>query len=176
MALVALGALVLAGCSPTEEVDPLLQEHGLAGMDGRQIVEHLEATGQARPLPYGASVRETEVLLSEGEHEVAVPLPSGQHYVSIAPYVDVTHDCYYHSLATCQGELVEQPVEVTITSDDGEVLVQEQAVTHPNGFVGFWVPSGTAGTIEVTYEGMAGAVPFTTEDGDPTCITTLQVT
>lgn len=166
--------LAVAGCSAEPDEDPLAA-YGLAGLTGQEIVEQLDTSTEARPLAFGASVREDEVLLSDGSTETSVPLPEDVQYLSIAPYLTTTHDCYYHSLATCQGELVGQDVHVTITDDAGEVLVDETATTYTNGFVGFWVPRDVTGTITVTADGLTGAIPFTTEPGSPTCLTTLQL-
>lgn len=168
-------ALVLSGCTSTGGEDEVLAELGLDGMTGQEIVEQLDASPETRPLAFAASVREDAVLVSDGETEVAVDLPEDQQYVSIAPYVDQTHECYYHSLATCQGELTQAEVEVTITGDDGRVLVDEVTQTYANGFVGFWVPRDISGTIEVAYGDLTGTVPFSTTDGSATCITTLQL-
>lgn len=171
--------LVLAGCGSAAVAppdDPFLVEHDLAGLTGQEIVDRLEASDEPRPLAFGASVRETEVLLSDGATEVAVDLPEDRYYVSVAPFVDSTHECYFHSLATCQGELVEVPIQITITDDAGEVLVDDDPTTFTNGFVGYWLPRDLEGTIEVTYDGLSGTVPFSTADGEPTCITTLQLT
>lgn len=165
--------LVLAACGGSQP--DLLETHGLDGLTGQQIVERLEASGDARPLAFGASVREREVLLADADTEVAVPLPDDLHYVSVAPFVTSTHECYYHNLATCQGELVEQPVHVTITDESGAVLVDEETTTHVNGFVGFWLPRDMSGTFEVSIDGHSGSVPFSTADGDPTCLTTLRL-
>lgn len=175
LASIAMGALILSGCSAVDGQDDLLAEHDLDGLSGRQIVEQLDTSEEPRPLALGASVRENEVVLSDGSTEIAVDLPEDQQYVSIAPYVEQTHECYYHSLATCQGELTEAEVEVTITAEDGEVLVDEAVTTYANGFVGFWVPRDISGTIEVAYGDLTGSVPFTTTEGSATCITTLQV-
>lgn len=177
LAGIAAAALALAGCgAPTSAEDDLLAQHDLDGLTGQEIVDQLDASDQARPLAFGASVREDAVLISDESTEVAVDLPDDVYYVSIAPWVEGTHECYYHSLATCQGELVDVPVAVTITDDDGTVLVDETATTYANGFVGFWLPRDISGTIEVAYEDYSGAVDFTTTDGSPTCVTTLQLT
>jgi hypothetical protein len=157
----------------TEE---LLAGLGLDGRSGREIVEELERSTQERPLDLTASVREDHVLVGDGTQEVAVPLPDDAYYVSIAPFVEQTHECYYHSLATCRGELAEEEVSVRITGDDGEVLVEETVTTGTNGFTGFWLPRGVEeGSIEVTHDGREGSVPLTTTPGSPTCVTTLQL-
>lgn len=158
------------------DTEKVLADLGLAAKSGQQIVEELERSTEARPLPLTASVREDHVLVGDGTQEVAVPLPEEKFYVSVAPFVDQTHECYYHSLATCRGELAEEEVSVLITGDDGKVLVDETVTTGTNGFTGFWLPRGIeAGTIEVTHDGHQGSVPLATTPGSPTCVTTLQL-
>ena len=115
------------------------------------------------------------MVVGNGAEEVSVPLPDDELYVSIAPFVETTHECYFHSLATCQGELVGEPVEVTITDAGGDVLVQETTTTYSNGFVGFWLPRDVEGTIEISAGDLTGSVPFATSEGSPTCVTTLQL-
>ena len=154
----------------------VLADLGLDGLTGEEIVARLDPSTDPRPLDLTASVRADEVLVGDGTTEVAVPLAGDDFYVSIAPYVRSTHECFFHSLAGCQGELVEEPVEVRITTGDGQVLVDEAATTYTNGFVGFWLPKDVEGTIEVSHAGLRGAVPFSTTDGSPTCVTTLRLT
>lgn len=179
--LLAAAALGLSACSSTPSApapagaDPLLERHGLAGLSGKAIVERLDASPEERPLALSASVRESEVVLGDGTEEVAVALPADEFYVSVAPYVDGTHECYFHSLATCTGELAERDLEVTITDASGRLLVDEQTTTYANGFVGFWLPRDVNGTIEVSTDGYEGQVAFSTGEGDPTCITTLRL-
>lgn len=176
--LAVVTVVVLAGCAASPQPSPqpeFLSENGLDGLTGQEIVERLDASTDARPLPFSASVREENVILSDGTVEVSVPLPQDSYYVAVAPYLTSTHECYYHSLATCQGELTGEQVRITITGDDGTVLVDQTATTYTNGFVGFWLPRDIAGTIEVSFEDYTGTVPFSTSDGSPTCITTLQL-
>lgn len=177
-ATLAVGVFVLSACSAgsdADAADPLLVEHGLDGLSGEQIVEELEASTEQRPLRLGASVVEDELLLDDGAREVSVPLPEDKFYVSVAPFVTQTHDCFYHSLSGCQGELVGEDVAVTITDASGDVLVDEEVTTHTNGFVGFWLPREITGMIEVSHDNYEGSVSFSTTDGSPTCITTLQL-
>jgi hypothetical protein len=175
-AAVATIVTLLTGCSsPTSDGD-VLADLGFSGMTGEEIVTRLDASADSRPLEFTASVREDQVLLGDGTTEVAVPLEDGQFYVSVAPFVETTHECFFHSLATCQGELVDTPVEVRITDADGDVLVEESATTHANGFVGYWLPEDVDGTIEVRHGDLVGSVPFSTTEGSPTCLTILQLT
>lgn len=195
-AAASVAAMLLAGCAAAAESDPLppagdaaaqettagtdgatlLAEHGLDGLSGKELVEQLDRSPDARPLAVLASVRPDEVLVSDGTVEVAVPLPDDEFYLSIAPYVTSTHDCWFHNLGTCQGELAGADVGVTITADDGTVLVDETATTYANGFVGFWLPQGLTGTVELVHDGLTSTAPFSTADAeDPTCVTTMRL-
>ena len=153
----------------------LLAAQGLEGKSGAEVVEALDQLDAQRPLTLAASVRYDEVLLSDGTTEAALPLEGDQFYLSIAPYETTTHECYFHNLGTCQGELANAEVRVKITTDSGEVLVDEDATTYANGFVGFWLPKDITGEVTVTADGKTGTVPFATGPEDATCLTTLQV-
>jgi hypothetical protein len=94
----------------------------------------------------------------------------------VAPYVTSTHDCYFHSLTTCQGELSGRPVHLRIVDAKGAVIVDEETSTNANGFVGTWLPRGLSGALEVTASGGRGAHAFFTGEDDPTCVTSLRLT
>lgn len=180
-------ALALTGCSaadpePTADgtvsQDAFLTTYGLADMDAVEIIDRLDRQKVSeRPTDLIASVRNDELLLSSGDQEVALDLPDNQTYVSIAPYLNSTHDCFYHSLTTCQGELDNEDIQVTITDEaTGEVLVDEATTTFDNGFIGFWLPDDVTGLIEVSYQGRTGTTEFSTTDDGATCVTDLRLT
>ncbi len=152
----------------------------LTGLDGRQIVDQLDRVPVAeRDAGLVASVRAGEVLVSEAgsDDPVSVPLPGDEFYLSVAPYVDTTHDCFYHSLTTCHGELGGQDVHVTITDTaGGDVLVDEDTTTFDNGFVGYWLPAGIEATLTIEHNGLAVTAPVSTGPQDATCLTALQLT
>ncbi|MHB1064925.1 MAG: CueP family metal-binding protein, partial [Georgenia sp.] len=129
-----------------------------------------------RPADLMASVRPEVLLLSDGVAEHSLPLPADRFYVSIAPYVNQTHECFFHSLTTCRGELGGEDVTVRVVDDAGEVLVDEERTTFANGFVGMWLPRDVTGTIEVTQGGRTGVVEFSTDADGATCVTTLRLT
>lgn len=191
LAASTLALVTVAGCStaPDERAardtsgtelvaaeSALLAEHGLQGLSATQIVDTLDASTDPRPLALGASVKPGQLMLTDGQEEVVLDLPEDRFYVSIAPFVDSTHECYFHSLGTCQGELTEEPVQVTITDGAGDVLVDEEVTTGTNGFAGFWLPRDITGTIQIEHDGRSGSVDFATDTESPTCITTLQLT
>lgn len=189
-ALIGTLVLVLAGCSSADTATDtgtappaagaqaeLLDAHGLAGMDVTEIIDHLDRLGgNERPTDLMASIRPDELVLSDGQQELAIAMPQDRFYLSVAPYVDQTHECFYHSLTTCQGELTDQDLDVRVVNDDGEVLLEEEMTTFDNGFVGLWLPRDVQGTIEVNHDGRTGATAFATTADGATCLTTLQLT
>lgn len=189
-------AIVLAGCAtaPAGDAQPavsrssaeapasdagaasdLLAAHDLEDGTAAQLIDRLEAVPLAeRAADLLASVRGDVLLLADAEQEQELPMPEDRTYISIAPYVSQTHECTFHSLTTCVGELRNEHVQVTITDDaTGRVLVDGTVETHDNGFVGFWLPRDLDGTIAVEHAAGSGSVPFSTAAGAPTCITTL---
>jgi hypothetical protein len=152
-----------------------LEGFGVEGSDVKAAITGLDQVDQERPLDVQASVRAHEVIFTGASGEVSMPIPGEEMYVSIAPYVEQTHECYYHALGGCQGEMTGEDVHVTITADDGTVLVDEDVTTYANGFVGFWLPRDVTGTVAVTAGDLTGETPFDTTDEGPTCITTLQL-
>lgn len=195
-ALVAIGALTLAGCStadraatPTEPaasvssppatseaaVEGVLAQAGLEGQETTEVIAALEASSEDRTSGPAGSVRYDHVLLVTDDQEVAMPIPEDRFYLSVAPYVNRTHECYYHNLATCQGELAGEIVHVTVTDEAGQTLVNEDTRLHGNGFAGFWLPRDIQGTMTITYDGKESTVPIATGVDDPTCVTTMQL-
>ena len=182
-AAASLLALVLIGCStpntpPAESAGAdLLAEHGLTDMSAPEIIDSLDRMKVSdRPSDLMASVRPDALVLTGNGQEVVLDMPDDVTYLSIAPYIEQTHECFNHSLTTCRGELSGQGIEVRIINDaTGDVIVAESTTTFDNGFAGFWVPRDLQGTIEVTYNGRSGTTPFSTADEKATCITTLQL-
>lgn len=186
-AAVGATALLLSGCSSDSPTDAppavsgqaadFLEAHDLDGKSTQEIISELDQTDDDKMKQLVGSVGYDTLELTDGESGEQITLPiEDEFYLSVAPYADQTHDCYYHNLASCQGELVEQELDVTITADDGEVLVDETVTTYQNGFVGFWLPRDIDGTIKVSYDGKSVEAPFATKADSPTCVTTLQLT
>ncbi|OAV62901.1 CueP family metal-binding protein [Enteractinococcus helveticum] len=179
------GALLLTGCatddaqsSATAEtsVQGLMETHGLAGMDAVEIIDSLDRIPLSeRPTDLIASVMPEQLVLSSATEETALELPDDAFYLSIAPFINQTHECHFHSLTTCVGELSNEDVQVKIIDDAGDVLVDEARTTFDNGFVGVWVPAGSTGTIEISFDGKTGTSNFSTSDDSATCITDLQL-
>jgi hypothetical protein len=183
--------LALAGCTSPDPAAPDADDlsapsastpagedlDALASLGAQQLVAQLEATPTAeRRTDLTASVRPDGVLLSSAEGEVTVPAPDGLHYLSVAPYVTGTHDCFFHSLTTCTGELGGQEVGVRIVDDEsGEVYVDETLTLQDNGFTGFWLPSDVTATVTVTSADGTGTATVSTGPDDLTCLTSLRL-
>jgi hypothetical protein len=142
-----------------------------------ELVEQLQAQPLAdRPDGLMASVRVGELLLASGDDEVSLALPEDEFHLSIAPYLTDTHECFYHSLTTCAGELGEEDFHVTITDDaSAEVLFDSDVTTYENGFFDVTLPAGLDITVLVTDGENSVELPLGTNVDDPTCVTTAQL-
>ncbi len=156
--------------------DAILAPLGLAGADAKQVIDTLDAQPVAeRPDGVIASIRPDELLLKRADGvEASLRMP-GEFYVSFAPYLARTHDCFFHSLTTCRGELANAPIHVTVTGDDGGVLLDEDRTTFDNGFSGLWLPRDIRATLTVTHDGRSFEARIGTGKDDPTCLTTVKL-
>ncbi len=183
--------LAVTGCSadPTpegtqsansESVETLLTEHKLNGLEAKEIVNTLDKMPVAdRPTNLMASVRPSGLIVSDGaDVSGTLPLPTEEFYVSVAPYISQTHECHFHSLTTCRGELSKQPIHITITNlDTGEALVDEDTTTFDNGFIGYWIPKDIKASITITAQNKSATTQIATaSEEDATCVTTMQLT
>jgi len=186
-------SLLLSGCSGTS--NPVsagaasdnethvasvldLADFKLEGLSSQEIVEKLESQALAdRPKNLIASVRPTELVLSDSAgSQSTLDLPQNKFYLSVAPYETQSHDCTFHSLTTCQGELRNEAVTVSFTTDDGkEVLEDEKLTTNDNGFVGLWLPRNVSGELNIKTDGKSVTSKISTSETDPTCVTTMQL-
>ncbi len=143
----------------------------------KDLIEQLQSQSLTeRPAGLMASVRVDELLLSSGNDEVSVPIPTDDFHLSVAPYLNDTHDCYFHSLTTCVGELADEELQVTITDDaSDEVLLDETVTTFENGFFDVWLPAGRDLTMRIDDGENTAEVPVGTGADDPTCVTTVQL-
>lgn len=179
LAAAVLAAALLAGCSPAAdepvegEAEGLLARYGLAEMTPQEIVDHLDASEEDRTAGPMGSVRPNELILSDDAEQISLPLPDDLFYLSFAPYITQTHDCFNHNLATCRGELAGETFDVTITTTGGETIVDQQVTSYDNGFAALWLPADIEAQLTVEFEGRQVSVPIGTSANDPTCLTTL---
>jgi hypothetical protein len=141
------------------------------------LIEQLESQPLSeRPDGLLASVQVDALELSSEDTQLTLPLEEGQFHLSVAPYLLETHECFYHSLTTCAGELAEEEMHVTITDDaTDEVLVDRDVTTFENGYFDAWLPSDRDITLRIDDGEHTAEVPLGTRADDPTCVTTIQL-
>ncbi|GAA6524979.1 CueP family metal-binding protein [Intrasporangium sp. DVR] len=164
-----------AAAAAGSEADAILAKLGLSGRSATDVITALDQASD-RQKDIFASVRYDKLVLKDGGTETQVALPADKFYLSVAPYVNQTHECFYHSLTTCTGELANQNVDVKIVDSTGKTLVEGTQKTYANGFVGFWLPRDIEGTITVTSEGRSATSAISTGKESATCLATLQLT
>src|SRR5690606_18913293 len=92
--------------SASEPTDPAadatLSPFGYPAADAVRLVDELDATPvDQRPVGMMASVRPGELQLTGPDGRKArLALPTDRFYLSIAPYLQGTHECHFHSLTT----------------------------------------------------------------------------
>lgn len=190
-ASLAIGALALTGCTSNApqsiapavsqaDKDAFLSAQNLAGLDARAVIDKLDTMPVAqRPNNLMASVRPDQlILIDENKQQVSMPIPEDQFYLSFAPFKTQTHDCHFHSLTTCLGEMQNEEVKVTITDvKTGEKIVDRTMKTFDNGFVGVWLPRGIEATLNVEQGELSASSKISTATSeDATCLTTMQLT
>src|SRR5690625_3567836 len=153
----ALTMLVLAACGgeDTNQAETNLDTNELKDLVNDYTVDNLE--------PDSASITSHELVVEE------------EFFVSIAPFINETHECAVHSLTGCQGELVEEDFDVLITDSSGEVVVDETMTTEKNGFIDLWLPRDETFVVEMTQGSRTTEAKISTFEGDKTCITTMQL-
>jgi hypothetical protein len=195
LAAAAIAVLLVTGCggrsddatatgpggtnpeSTATGAESVLAKYHLNGMTTAQIIDRLDRLpiGE-RPIDLTASVRPNALMISSGPRQFELDLRQDLFYLSVAPYLNRTHDCFYHSLTTCVGELAGTDVIVKIVDGtDGRVLVDDKRTTFANGFVGFWLPRDIEATLRMTYGGKVGETTVRTDADAPTCLTTLRL-
>jgi hypothetical protein len=160
------------------DANALLAGFDLAGATTvSDLIEQLESQPLAeRPDGLLASVQVDALVLSSEEKKVTLPLEEGQFHLSVAPYLLETHECFYHSLTTCAGELAGQQMHITITDDaTKDVLVDREVTTFENGYFDVWLPSDRDITLSIDDGEHTAEVPLGTRADDPTCVTTIKL-
>lgn len=123
-----------------------------------------------------ASITSNELIVTDSDNkETNYSLPEEKFFLSIAPYVEVTHPCEIHSLTGCQGEMVQEEFAVEIIDSEGNTVMNETMKTMANGFIDLWLPRNDDYQVKVTHDGKTAEAVLSTYDGDQTCITTMQL-
>jgi hypothetical protein len=147
-----------------------------ASPNGEKTKQMIEEFSSAKRTAKSVSAKTSELVVAENDgSQTTYPMPKDEFYLSIAPFVEHTHNCYNHNLATCKGELANKTVHVNVKDASGKVLVDKEVQTYQNGFLDLWVPRGEKVKVKVDYEGKSSEELLTTNENDRTCITTMKL-
>jgi hypothetical protein len=160
------------------DADAMLAKYDIdAPASAAELIEQLQVQPLAdRPEGLMASVRVDQLVLASGANELSLALPQDQFHLSIAPYLTETHECFYHSLTTCVGELGHENFQVTITDDaSDEVLFDRAVTTFENGFFDVSLPAGLDITVLIDDGERSTELQLGTRAEDATCVTAAQL-
>src|SRR5699024_1940859 len=140
----ALTMVVLAACGGevANQAETNLDTDGLKDLVNDYTVDNLE--------PDSGSITFHGVVVVEDDEEFGYEFHEEEFFVSMAPFINETHECAVHSLTGCQGELVEEDFDVLVTDSSGEVVVDETMTTEKNGFIDLWLPRDETFVVEMT--------------------------
>lgn len=150
----------------------VLDAFGITDPNVPSIVAALEA-GTEDKKRFNASIDDTALRLTADGKTETLALPEGLFYLSIAPYLTTTHECFTHNLVSCRGELANERFSITVRDADGAVVLEGDYLSGANGFVGLWLPAGIEGTVTVGYQDRIATGAFSTRPAAATCMTTL---
>lgn len=158
----------------TEQEAQFLTQHGLADKTVEEMVNTIDTSPLAQPLPYRSAVTPNELIIENNGKQYIYPLQE-KFYLSFAPFINKTHPCLIHSLSGCQAELANTTFNVKINDSEGKSIIDQDMTSGSNGFVGVWLPRNINGTLEVTYNGKKAQTVIATHRNSQTCLTTLQL-
>jgi len=123
-----------------------------------------------------ASITSHELIVNENGNKTSYDLPKDEFFVSIAPYIESTHECAIHSLTGCQGELAVKNFDVYIQDEEGTVVMDEKITSLENGFIDLWLPRDRKYQVKIMYDGKTAESEVATFKDNNTCVTTMQLT
>lgn len=171
--LVVIIGAVLTGCSKSD--DDVLKEIGLQGMSSKEILNAL-ANDTVDSSTFSVSVTDSYLTLKTDDSAIQLDMPVDEYYLSIAPYVNFTHECMMHSATGCTGELGNKEFHIYYEDTDGNIIIDEIHQSMHNGFIDLWLPRDIEGTMTITYGDLEVEKMISTTSGNNTCETTMQLT
>lgn len=124
-----------------------------------------------------ASITSDQLIVTEKDlKENTYSLPKDVFFVSIAPYIQDTHECAIHNLTGCRGELVNEEFDIYIEDSEGNIITNKKMKSLSNGFIDLWLPRNETYDVTIQYEGKKVESIISTFENDNTCITTMKLT
>lgn len=167
--LLILVVLILVGCSSNS----LESRYGLNEMDIQEIVHELNFNVELKN-DVSASINGTTLTVKSSD-EVLTYDVGDEFYLAVAPYINYTHTWTFHSITGCSAELASKEMQVTLTDNNGTVIVDKILETLPNGFFELWLPREIEGVLTVEYEGLSATTTVSTYETDLTCLATMEL-
>lgn len=167
---ILLVTITLSACDSNNDLTSV----GLEGMSGKTILTGV-ADGSIVVDGFGLSVYDNELVVILDDERVSVDMPKDEFYLSVAPYIELTHECVFHSATGCRGELKQEEFFVEFIDIDGNVIISESMMSMSNGFIDLWLPRDVEGTLTITQGELSVVKVISTEAGEPTCETTMQL-
>lgn len=167
--MLALAALlfIAAGCGGQDAP---------AKMDDETLKRLVADLAAGKAAAAAASISSTELIITgEDGKRTVYGLPKDEFFVSIAPYYETTHPCAIHSLTGCRGELPDTAFDLVIEEESGAKVLEMTVVTPHNGFIDLWLPRNKTFRVTISRDGRSAVSTLSTFEGDPTCITTMQL-
>lgn len=173
--IVAIALIIVAVVyvSTQNQKEDFYAKYDIEEQDLKKLVSLLENKLDEKA-GLNVSVKPNAVIFSDENEETSRSIKD-EFYLSIAPYINQTHDCFYHNLISCRGELVNTKMHVKIVDEKENIIFDKDITTYENGFYGFWLEKDMEGKIEVTYDDKTVSSKITTNEDAPTCLTTLHL-
>lgn len=162
---------LLSACGSSNQTGELLD---LSEHDAESLLKGLK-NGSVVAEDYSVSVYPDEVKVSTVDEELILPIEEDVFFLSVAPFIDQTHECFYHSATGCRGELVDVDFDVLFVDSDGEVVLDQSMNSGSNGFIDLWLPRGIEGTLTIAYNGLTVEQDVSTIGDAKTCETTMRL-
>ncbi len=106
---------------------------------------------------------------------VEAALPGDAMVIAAAPYINYTRPCAIHAVSSCQSELANEPVRVTVIGESGDIVEELETETMDNGFVELWLPRDRQYTLRFEARGRSVETIAGTYSDSPTCLTNLKL-
>ncbi|MHA0857275.1 CueP family metal-binding protein [Paenibacillus sp. CMAA1364] len=167
LVIVALSTYIIVGGMDREE------SNNQSVQDIKQLVSEYSASKMDH---VSASITSQQLIVNDvNKQSITYDLPDDEFFVSIAPYIEVTHPCDIHSLTGCQGEMIAEEFNVHITDMEGKVIMDQSMKSQTNGFIDLWLARDQTYQITIQQDGLTATSKISTFDNDNTCITDMQL-
>jgi hypothetical protein len=120
-----------------------------------------------------SSLISTQAMLSGWKENNQTVASESWFFISVGPYQNETHRCYYHTLG-CEAELKNEQLSYIIQDVDGSFILQGEGNTGINGFLDLYLPLNKIYRISINVKGLEGEATITTFPESLSCITTLK--